>query len=338
MTDSRFFASQGPLTLADIAEHIGAICAKESQAIEVSDVAPLCDAGPGHLAFFNNKKYLSDFENTKATACIVHPDYQDKAPEGLHLLVTPMPYYAYAKAAGLLYPEPCARGIISPHAYIDESAKIGDNVDIGHGTVIEAGAEIGDNTIIKSNVTIGANTIIGKKCKIDANVAISHAVLGDAVSVFSGAVIGQPGFGFAFSPMGYESIPQLGRVMIGDKAVIGANSAIDRGANTDTVIGEGTMLDNLVQIGHNVKIGKMCVVAGQSAIAGSAVIEDYVMMGGQCGVSGHITIGTGAKFSGRSAILRSVPAGQEYIGNPAMPKKQYTRQLMALARLIRKKK
>ncbi len=338
MTDNRFFKSAGPFTLGEIAKEIGAEIDDESKHVNVSDVAPLCDAGEGDLSFFDNKKYLKDFESTKATACITSPDNKHIAPAGMHLLLTPLPYYAYAKAAAYLFPFPKSTGKVSPHAFIDPSAKIGKNVQIGPGSIIEENVEIGDNTVIKSNVSIAENVIIGSECIIDSNASLSHTVIGNQVNIFPGVMIGQAGFGFAFGPNGYENIPQLGRVVIGDKVLIGSNTTIDRGANKDTIIGKGTMIDNLVQIAHNVQIGKMCVIVAQSGIAGSTIIEDYVMMGGQCGIGGHITIGMGAKLAARSAVVRNIPAGQEYMGVPAVPKKQYASETLAMARFFRKEK
>lgn len=338
MTDNRFFKSTGFHTLGEIADEIGAEIADQSRAVLVHDVAPLCDATEGYLSFFDNKKYLQDFISTKATACITHPANQENAPKGLHLLVTPMPYYAYAKAAAYLFPFVKSTGKQSPHAFIDPTAKIGKNVEIGHGSVIEANVELGDNTIIKSNVSIGENVIIGSDCVIDSNASISYAVIGNQVNIFPGVMIGQAGFGFAFGPNGYENIPQLGRVVVHDKVLIGANTTIDRGSNQDTVIGKGTMIDNLVQIGHNVRIGKMCVIVAQTGIAGSTIVDDYVMMGGQCGIAGHLKIGTGAKLAARSAVAKDIPAGQEYMGVPAVPKKQFASETLALARLLRKGK
>ncbi|MGH1398337.1 MAG: UDP-3-O-(3-hydroxymyristoyl)glucosamine N-acyltransferase [Alphaproteobacteria bacterium] len=318
MADPRFFDNQGPFTLSALAAQIGAELFGDD--ISIDDVAPLDVAGAGQLSFFDNVKYKEQFVATEAAAVICHPDVAEFAPKGCALLLSPAPYKSYAQAAQAFYPQVVQQG------GVHESAVIGQGAVIGEGTLVEAGAVIGDNVII------------GQGCRIGANAVISHAVIGDHVSIYRGAAIGQDGFGFAPDPAGFVKVPQLGRVIIGNGVEIGANTTIDRGAGPDTVIGDGTWIDNLVQIGHNVKIGRCCVIVAQVGISGSTVLDDFVMLGGQVGVAGHLHIGMGAKIGAQSGVMRNVPAGQEQLGSPAMPIKQAMRQIGALKSLIKNKK
>ena len=317
MADSRFFKNSGAKHLSELAELTGAEL--RGGDVSVSDVAPLDVAVAGEVSFFDNRKYLDQFKVTKAAACFVSPDMAEYAPDGCALLVSVNPYKAYALAAQAFYPDVVEGGV-------HETAVIGAGAEIGAGTVVEAG------------VVIGENVVIGKNCRIDANAVVSHAVIGDYVHIYRGAAVGQDGFGFAIDPAGFVKVPQLGRVVIEDHVQIGANTTIDRGAGPDTVIGAGTWIDNLVQIGHNVRIGKMCVIVAQVGISGSTVIEDYAMLGGQAGVAGHLKVGSGARIAAQSGVMRDVPAGAEQMGSPAMPMKQFMRQVAALKRLIQSKK
>ncbi len=241
------------------------------------------------------------------------------APEGLICLVSNSPYKAYALAAQMFYPVHAEEGFISPHAVIGE------------------GAEIGENTVIEAGAVIGENVKIGKNCRIGANSTISHAVIGDYTRIYPGARIGQDGFGFAIDPAGHVKVPQLGRVIIGNHVEIGANSCIDRGAGPDTVIGDGTWIDNLVQIGHNVKIGRGCILIAQSGIAGSTVLEDYAVIAAQAGVAGHLRIGMGAQVGAQAGVMRKVSAGEKVLGSPAQPVKEYMRQVAVLKKLVKNK-
>ena len=207
------------------------------------------------------------------------------------------------------------------------------------GVVIGANALIGDRTRIGANSVIGPGVTIGRGCEIGANVTISHACLGDGVTVLPGARIGQPGFGFASSGDGHAKIPQLGRVIIQDGVEIGAGTTIDRGALGDTVIGEGSKLDNLVQVGHNVHIGRHCVLVAQVGVAGSSVIDDFAVLGGQVGIADHVHIGEGARLAARTAMVsgQSIPGGQDYGGVPAKPVREWLREVHALTALVRGK-
>lgn len=320
MADPLYFDNQGPFALGEISQKTGAsLPAGASEDLQIDDVAPLDVAGAGQLSFFDNRKYLDQFKQTKAAACFVSPDMAAHAPEGVITLETYQPYKAYALAAQMFYPQ----RLDSAETVIEDGASVHETATIGKGCLIEAGARI------------GRGVVMGDYCRIGPNAVISHTQMGDYTRVYPGACIGQDGFGFAIDPAGFVKVPQLGRVIIGSHVEIGSNTTIDRGAGPDTVIGDGTWIDNLVQIGHNVKIGRGCVIVAHVGISGSTILEDFVMMGGQSGVAGHLRIGTGARIGAQSGIMKNVPAGAELLGSPAIPIKEAMRQIVALKRLIK---
>ena len=339
MADPRFFKNKGPFTLGQLAEKTGATLSNTDAADqEVTDVATLDQACDARVSFFDNKKYLDQFLKTKAAAVFIHPDYEDRLPEGVAGFITTNPYKAYALAAQAFYPEHIENAQIHEKAVISETAEIGDNCDIAAGAVIADGVKIGPNTRIAANAVIGENVEIGNACDIGANTTISHAMIGDRVAIYPGAQIGQRGFGFAIDmATGFTTVPQLGRVIIGDDAEVGANSTIDRGAGPDTIIGRGTRIGNLVQLGHNVQIGDYCVMVSQSGVSGSSKVGNFVMIGGQAGIAGHLHLGDGAKIAGQSGVMRDVDPGVEVMGTPAVPIKQYMRQIALLAKMVKQK-
>lgn len=339
MADLKFFDRKGPFSIEDIAQITGAdIQNCNDPSMNFVDVAALDAADETKLSFLDNVKYKEQFGVTKAGACFVHPDAAHLAPEGLALLVTPFPYKAYALAAQAFYPDEKPRASISETASISESADIGEGTTIEPNVCIAEGAVIGKGCWIEAGAVIGRNVQIGDYVRIGANAAVSHAHIGDYSRLYTGARVGQDGFGFAIDPRGHVKVPQLGRVIIEGHVEIGANTCIDRGAGPDTVIGQGTWIDNLVQIGHNVKIGRGCIIVAQVGISGSTVLEDFVAIGGQGGVAGHLTIGQGARIAAQSGIIKDVPAGQEYMGYPAIPIRDFMKQVAFMKRLIKKNK
>ncbi|MCB1559007.1 MAG: UDP-3-O-(3-hydroxymyristoyl)glucosamine N-acyltransferase [Alphaproteobacteria bacterium] len=339
MADPRFFVSPASYSLAQIAGKIGAELHVSSDAdFVVSDVAALDVANAEHLSFLDNKKYKDQFSVTKAGACIVHPDMIEFAPEGLRLLLSPTPYKAYALAAQVFYPEQRPEPFISSLASVHPSAKIGDGCFVGDFVTVGAGAELGSGVWVESHAAIGAGVILADGVRVGNHATISHAIVGRGSRIYPGVRIGQDGFGFAIDPSGFVKVPQLGRVVIGDMVEIGANSTIDRGASGDTVIGSGSWIDNLVQIGHNVKIGRGCILVSQVGIAGSTEIGDFVVLAGQVGVAGHLKIGSMAKVAAKSGVTKNIPAKEEWMGYPAMPMKKYLRQSVYLSKAVERKK
>lgn len=338
MADPRFFAVAGPFTLSELAERTGAeIGGAAEPDLVLRDVAPLETAGPDCVAFLDNKKYVEAFSRSRAGAAFVHPDLAALAPSGMALLLSNQPYRSYALAAQAFYPPPALRSGVAPTAVIDPSARLGEGCEIAAHVVIGARAEIGRDCRIGANTVIGDAVVIGEGARIGANVTLSHCLIGARVTIYPGARIGQDGFGFAPDPSGHIKVPQLGRVIIGDDVEIGANSTIDRGAGPDTIIGDGTMIDNLVQIGHNVTLGRRCVLVAQVGISGSTKLDDFVMVGGQGGLAGHLTIGKGARIAAHSGVMRDIPPGGTVCGFPALPGKEFWRHVAVVQRLARKK-
>lgn len=338
MADPRFFKVAGPFALGALAQLTGATLSDPAAAEkQVMDVAPLQDAGPDILSFLDNKKYVSVFKETRAGACFVRPELAAQAPAGTVCLIHKNPYKAYALAAQAFYPPPAPAPYRAPSAVVDARAQIGADCHIDHAALIGAHVKIGARTRIGPMAVIEDGVEIGEDCDIGARVYVTHALIGNKVRLHPGAVIGRPGFGFAIDPAGYVAVPQLGRVVVGDDVEIGANTTIDRGAGPDTVIGQGSRIDNLVQIGHNVQIGKYCVIVSQTGISGSTQLGDYVMTGGQSGLAGHLKIGAGARIAAQSGIMRDIPPGQEVMGSPAVPIRQFMRQTARLSRMGHKK-
>jgi UDP-3-O-[3-hydroxymyristoyl] glucosamine N-acyltransferase len=250
-------------------------------------------------------------------------------------IVADDPLVAWARVAALFHPMPPARPGIHPSAVIAESASIDPTVEVGPLAVIGENVTIGPRGRVGAMVVIGDGVQIGRDVRIGPHASLSHALIGDRVYIYPGARIGQDGFGFAITPDGFRTVPQLGRVVIGDDVEIGANTTVDRGALEDTVIGAGTRIDNLVQIGHNVRIGRACVIVAQAGISGSTILEDQVVLAGQAGVAGHLTIGTGARIGAQSGVMADVPPRADFVGAPAQPAKAFFKELATVRRWIR---
>ncbi len=329
--DARFFTRTGPHGLGEIAALLG--CETDTPQRLIHGVAPLAAAGPQDVSFLDNRRYAAQLAATRAGAVILHPDFADKAPQGCAVLVVPEPYVGWAKVLALFHPSPAVVPGIHPSAMIDPAAIIDPTAAIEAGAVIGARAEIGAGTSIGPLACIGDGVVIGRDCRIHAQTTISHARLGDRVTIYPGARIGQDGFGFAISRTGFTPVPQLGRVLIGDGAEIGANTTIDRGSAQDTVIGPGAHIDNLVQIGHNVKVGANAVIVAQAGISGSTEIGPGVMIAAQAGLTGHLHIGAGARVGAQAGVMQDVPAGEEVLGSPAQKSKAFFREVLTLRKL-----
>ncbi len=338
MADPRFFAAPTPMTLTELAATTEAeILGDAPEGRSFVDVMPLRDAGPRHVSFLDNPLYIADFSASAAGACLVHPDHAGKAPDGMALLVTRDPYRAYARLAQAFYPSVPAKGTISPDADIDSSAVIGAGVHIDPGAVIGAGVEIGANSRISPNAVIADGCKIGSACYIGPVASLSHCLIGDRVILHAGVAIGQDGFGFAPGAESHMKVPQLGRVIVGDDVEIGANACIDRGTGPDTIVGAGSKIDNLVQIGHNVQIGRGCLIVAQSGISGSTRLGNLVMAGGQSGFAGHLVIGDGAKIAAQGGVIGNIEPGLTVCGMPARPIREFWKEVAFVKRLMKKK-
>ncbi len=336
MPDQRFFTKADSLSIKELAELTGAHLHKDALADQIiSDVCALDQAGSSDLSFLDNIKYKQDFINTKAGACFVVAELADLAPDNVNLLITPTPYKAYAIAAATFYPAAMPKECISKAAIIHKNAKLGAGCVIEAGAIINDGAEIGDKCWIQSHAIIGHNVVLGNNVRVGSHSTLSHCLIGNDVRFYPGVRIGQDGFGFAIDPAGHVKVPQLGRVIIGDHVEIGSNTCIDRGAGPDTEIGTGTWIDNLVQIAHNVKIGRGCVIVAQVGISGSSVLEDFVAVGGQAGIAGHLHIGAGAQVGAQAGLMRDVKPREVLLGTPAHPIKHELRRVAFLNRLIK---
>lgn len=331
MLDPRFFESLGPVSLAELAELTGAELVSASVAsLQIVQVAPLVRADRGSISFLGDRRYLRDLAASSVGACFVAPGQADRAPEGCAVLLTAQPQAAYAAAAERLHR---ARGHAVQDPAIHPSAEIEDGAVLGHGVVVGPGAKIGRGSRLGANTVIGPGVAIGRDCRIGANVSIGFALIGDRVAVLSGATIGEQGFGVAAGPKGPIDVPQLGRVLVQDGVTIGANSCIDRGAWDDTVIGENTKIDNLVQVAHNVRLGRGCLLAAHTGISGTVTVGDGVAFGGRAGVADHVTIGAGAQIAAGAGVMKNVPAAEVWGGFPARPVRRWMRETAWLHRM-----
>jgi UDP-3-O-[3-hydroxymyristoyl] glucosamine N-acyltransferase len=329
--DPRFFARTGPHTLAAVADAANAEA--PPRRIMLSGVAPLQAAGPDRVSFLDNKRYLPMLAETRAGAVIVHPDLADRVPQDSVAIVTDEPYQGWAKVASLFHPPPPVRPGAHPSAVVAADAVVDPTAEIGPLAVVGARAEIGARCRVGPLAAIGDGVVIGRDCRIGANASVSHALLGARVYVYPGARVGQEGFGFAVTGEGFLTVPQLGRVILEDDVEVGANSTVDRGSAQDTVIGAGSRLDNLVQIGHNVRIGRCCVVVAQAGISGSTELEDFVVIAGQAGLAGHLRIGRRAKIGAQAGVMSDVAPGMDVVGSPAQPVRAFFRQMATLRKL-----
>ena len=338
-----FFERAGPFRLGTVAEAANAKAANGADLdVSIKDVRPLDSAGHGDLSFLDNPKYLPVFATTGASACLVAPKFAGQGPTDTICLVTPEPYRAFARALALFYPD-----ALNPKAAVEgggfdrssvhPSAALEAGVIVEPGAVIGPEARIGAGTIIAAGTVIGYRVHVGRGCYIGPNASVTHALIGNNVTLHAGVAVGQDGFGFAMGKTGHAKVPQIGRVIIQDGVEIGGNTAIDRGALRDTVIGEGTKIDNLVQIGHNVVIGRHCIIVAQTGISGSAELGDFVALGGQVGVVGHVKIGAGAQIAASSNVRADVPPGVRWGGTPAKPVRLWFRELTLLRKLAESK-
>jgi UDP-3-O-[3-hydroxymyristoyl] glucosamine N-acyltransferase len=331
--DPRFFRRTGPHSLAAVVD--AADAEAPPRRLMFTGIAPLQTAEAGEVSFLDNRKYADALAATRAGAVIVHPDMADRVPATAVAVISDEPYAAWARVAALFHPVPSARPGVHPTAVVAADAAVDPGAEIGPLAVIGNHAEIGPRCCIGPAAIIGDGVVLGADCRIGAHATLSHALLGDRVIVYPGARIGQDGFGFAVGGEGFVSVPQIGRVVIEDDVEIGANTTIDRGSLHDTLIGAGSRLDNLVQIGHNVRLGRGCVIVSQVGISGSTILEDHVMVGGQAGFTGHLRIGMRARIGAQAGVMSDVPPGADVVGSPAWPAREFFRHVAVLRRLVR---
>jgi UDP-3-O-[3-hydroxymyristoyl] glucosamine N-acyltransferase len=343
MTQPTFFKKAAWSTLADIASLANAQLADAaSGTLEIRGLASLDEAGPRHLTFFDNLRYADQLASTRAGACLVSERFRGRVPAHVALLRAAQPFHAFVKVAREWHADALrphswfGNDGIAPSAIVDPAAHLEDGVIVDPLAVIGPDVEIGTGTVIGAAAVIGAGVKIGRDCNIGAHCAIQVALIGNNVLIHPGCKIGQDGFGFVFfGPQGHLKVPQTGRVLIQNDVEVGAGSTIDRGSLRDTVIGEGTKIDNQVQIGHNVTIGRHCLLAAQIGLAGSLTIGDHVALGAKVGVNNHLRIGDGAQVTAMSAVKDDIPANARWGGHFAKPTRQWFREIVAVERLVR---
>ena len=339
MADPKFFKKSNELSLKDIASLVNIKLSNDVDKNKIiTDIAPLETADSKKISFLDNKNYIEHFKKSKAGACFFKKDFLNIAPKSMVPLICDNPYHSFAVIANVFYPMNDTENIgIHPKSNIEKSAKIDNTSQISQGTVISKNVvigkncKIGSNTIILPGVTIDKNTIIGSNC------TISYAIIGSNVKIHNGVTIGQDGFGFAENQNVHIKMPQLGRVIIHDNVEIGSNCSIDRGTGPDTILGEGSKLDNLIQIGHNAVLGKNCIMVAQSGIAGSTKIGNNVLIGGQVGIAGHLRIGNNVKIAAKSGVMKNIKDNSIVGGIPSVSIKDWHRQTIIMKNLINKK-
>ncbi len=337
MVDTAFFKNNGPFDLRKIASVTEALLEDNTKdSVLIHDINTIEKAGSNEICFFYDKKMKEKAADIKATACITTKELANLIPPTTIVLISDNPKIAFLKLNRALYSEFSCKPKISEKASIHKTAHLGQNCSIADFVTIEEGAVIGDHCQIEAGAYIGRNCQIGDNCRIGVNAYISYCVMGKNCFIYSGARIGTDGFGFDFIEGKHQRIPQLGRVIIGDDVEIGANSCVDRGALDDTVIGSGTRIDNLVQIAHNDTLGIGCICCSGVGVAGSSKIGNYVVLGGQVGIADHIKIGDGAQIAAQSGVMRDVESGAVLLGTPAVPFKDFMRQVAFLQKSIKK--
>ncbi|MFN2622279.1 MAG: UDP-3-O-(3-hydroxymyristoyl)glucosamine N-acyltransferase [Chthoniobacterales bacterium] len=322
------------VSLGEIVDLVGGEFAGDRNC-SITTVASLSQASGDQLSFLSNRKYAAELAATKAGAILVPKKLEGSDSRWIRV---DDPYFAFAKIMTRWFSNrPMPKGI-SSKAVVAESAKLGENVSLGHFVIVGENVVIGNNVTIFQGVSIEAGSTIGDDCIVYPNVAIYDGTrIGNRCIIHSGVVIGSDGYGFATHDGKHHKIPQIGIVRIEDDVEIGAGTTIDRAALGETVIGEGTKIDNLVQIGHNVKVGKHCLLVSQVGIAGSTELGDYVAVAGQSGFSGHLKIGHRVQVAAKSAVLDDVPDDAKVMGSPAVPFTEFARRQAVVKKLARKK-
>jgi UDP-3-O-[3-hydroxymyristoyl] glucosamine N-acyltransferase len=325
-------------TLAELAELTGGVLVLPEgidPQTPITGIAALADATERDVAFFNNDRYAADLESTRAGALLVDEHFPSGGPLRA-LIVVPDPSRAFAEVARKhVYRPPQVRMGIHPSAWVAEGVILDpEKVSVGPQATVEEGCVIGDGTMIGPGVVLSRGCKIGENCRVHANsVLFEDCVLGNHVFIHGGCVIGASGFGYETTGGKHQPIEQIGYVQLDDFVEVGAGTTIDRARFGRTWIGEGTKIDNLVQIGHNAVIGKHCIIVALCGIAGSACIGDNVTIAAFTGVAGHIRVGSNSLIAARTGVTKSLPAGGQYMGYPAAPIQEVKRRLAGFRRL-----
>ena len=322
-----------PLTAAAIADAVAGRLVGDPD-VAVTAIAPLERAGEHDLSFFAAPRYASLFEASRAAVVLIAPGLAETAGRVKARIIVEKPHEALLTLLPRLYVLPRREAGVHPTARLGRGVTVDAGVTIGAYVVIDDGASIGAGSWLEAHTVVGRDVVIGRDCHLRPAVALyPGSRLGDRVHVHSGARIGSDGYGYVFREGAHEKIPHVGQCILENDVEIGANTTIDRGSIDDTVIGAGTKIDNLVHIGHNVRIGKRCLIMAQVGVAGSAHIGDGVIIAGQAGIGGHIEIGDGVRIGGQAGVFGSVPAGETWSGYPARPHRESLRAQAALFKL-----
>lgn len=331
--DARFHPIAGPQSLRAILAAVGGEALGDPERL-FKGLAALDQAEADELTFIDSPKLASALATTRAGAVLVRAALAARVPAGCLIITVANPQLAFARAATLFHPPAAPTAMRHPTAVIAADAEVAEDACIGAYAVIGARAVVGAGCSIGPHAVVGDGVVLGPRCVLHAHASISHALCGQGVVLHPGARVGQEGFGFLADEAGrFMTKPQLGRVILGDFAHVGANACIDRGTLDDTVIGPQTRIDNLVQVGHNTRTGVGCIMAGQVGISGSVTLEDRVVLGGQVGIADHVRVGRGARIAAQSGIMSDVPPGAELFGCPAQPIRAAMRDIATLRRL-----
>lgn len=324
-----------PITLKELADFCNAQIEGGNPSSIIHAAADITSAQNGQVTQLTNSRYSRYLKESEASACFIANDFEmDSIPETMALLRCTDPEMAFISAVSLLHPTKVYGQYIASQAVYEVTVNFGQNVYVGPFAIIGDNVSIGDDSAILAGAYIGNNVSIGKNCRVYPYAVIyDGAVIGDNVIIHSGAIIGADGFGYKFRNNAHVKVPQVGNVVIADNVEIGANTCIDRGALGSTTIGAGSKIDNLVQVGHNNKVGKHVIMCGLTGVSGSCTIGDYAILAGSSGIADHVTIGQGAVVMARAGVAADIAAGTQVFGSPAKEKRIAYKEQVAISKL-----